>query len=524
MSSLLQERVKCASLLKKIVKDARELVPLFKHGDYIGMSGFTGVGYPKVVPQALADHVEKNQLQGQLKFNLFVGASLGAEVEDRWAKLDMIDRRYPHQVGKNIQKGINEGRIRFSDQHLSMFPQNLAYGFYTREASNQKSPINYAIIEATEIKEDGTLILAASVGATPEILQKADKIIIEVNTALPSFDGIHDIYEVADPPHRKPFLIEKVQDRIGTPGLKIDMSKVIAVVESNRPDNTGGNTPEDETSKQIARNLTEFLMTEVDAKRLPKELLPLQSGIGNIANAVISGMVESPFQNLTVFTEVLQDCFLNLFEAGKLDFASATSVRLSNQGFDKFYADWENYKKKIVLRPQSISNAPELIRRLGVIAMNTPVEIDIYGHANSTMVNGSRMINGLGGSGDFLRNGKLSIMHTPSVRPSKNDPLGITCIVPMVTHVDHTEHDLDVFVTEYGYADMRGLCPRDRARLVIEKCAHPEYRPILLDYYETCLKKCLKAGSAHEPHDLSVVFKMYQNLHENGTMRINKWW
>jgi len=449
---------------------------------------------------------------------------LGAEVEDRWAKLDMIDKRYPHQVGKNIQKGINEGRIRFSDQHLSMFPQNLVYGFYTKDSPNQKHPVNYAIIEATEIKPDGSLILAASVGATPEILEMADKIIIEVNTALPSFDGIHDIVHIANPPHREPLMIRNVADRIGTTGVKIDLSKVIAVVESDHPDNTGGNAPEDETSKQIARNLTAFLVSEVDAGRLPKELLPLQSGIGNIANAVINGMADSPFQNLTVFTEVLQDCFLTLFEQGKLDFASATSVRLSKEGFDKFYADWENYKKKIVLRPQTVSNAPELIRRMGVIAMNTPVEFDIYGHANSTCVNGSRMINGLGGSGDFLRNGKLSIMHTPAARPSKTDPIGITCIVPMVSHVDHTEHDLDVFVTEFGFADVRGMCPRDRAKAIIENCAHPEYKPILLDYYNSCLKKCLKNGSGHMPHDLSAVFKMYTNLQEKGTMRIDSWW
>ena len=81
-----------------------------------------------MVPLALADHVEKNNLQGKMKFNLFVGASSGAECEDKWAELDMIDRRYPHQVGKNIKNGINEGRIRFADKHLSMFPQDLVYG------------------------------------------------------------------------------------------------------------------------------------------------------------------------------------------------------------------------------------------------------------------------------------------------------------------------------------------------------------------------------------------------------------
>jgi acyl-CoA hydrolase len=77
----------------------------------------------------LADHVEKNKLQGKLKYNLFVGASTGAETEDRWAKNDMIDRRYPHQVGRNIQAGINSGRIRFADKHLSEFGADLVDGF-----------------------------------------------------------------------------------------------------------------------------------------------------------------------------------------------------------------------------------------------------------------------------------------------------------------------------------------------------------------------------------------------------------
>lgn len=184
--------------------------------------------------------------------------------------------------------------------------------------------------------------------------------------------------------------------------------------------------------------------------RLPANLLPLQSGIGNIANAVIGGLAKgkSSFTNLTVWTEVLQDSFLDLFDSGHLNFATATSVRFSPDGFKRFYKDWDRYYDKLILRPQTVSNHPEIIRRLGVIGMNTPVEVDIYAHANSTNVSGSRMLNGLGGSADFLRNAKISIMHTPSVRPSKTDPTGVSCIVPMCSHIDQTEHDLDVIVTE----------------------------------------------------------------------------
>ncbi len=155
--------------------------------------------------------------------------------------------------------------------------------------------------------------------------------------------------------------------------------------------------------------------------------------------------------------------------------------------------------------------------------MNTPVEFDMYAHANSTLVGGTRMINGLGGSGDFLRNGFLKIMHSPSTRPSKTDPTGITCVVPKAPHIDHTEHDLDVLVTEQGLADLRGLAPKDRAQTIIDKCVHPEYKPIIQEYFDMAKKECLAKGVGHEPQLFDRCFKMQQNLAKNGTMKIKNW-
>lgn len=126
------------------------------------------------IPTMLADHVEKNNLQGKLKYSLFVGASSGAETENRWAKLNMIERRSPHQVGKEIAKGINNGNINFFDKHLSMFPVDLVYGFYTKDKPNKK--LDVVIVEATAITEDGGIIPGASVGASPELIQMADKV------------------------------------------------------------------------------------------------------------------------------------------------------------------------------------------------------------------------------------------------------------------------------------------------------------------------------------------------------------
>ncbi|KKZ65754.1 acetyl-CoA hydrolase [[Emmonsia] crescens] len=521
-SALLKSRVRRPSMLSKLAK-AEDLIHLFPNGSYIGWSGFTGVGYPKKIPTALADHVEKNSLQGKLKYTLFVGASSGAETENRWARLDMIERRAPHQVGKEIAKGINNGKIKFFDKHLSMFPSDLVYGFYTKDKPNNK--LDVVVIEASAITEEGGIIPGASVGASPELVQMADKIIIEVNTAGPSFEGLHDITMCDKPPRRKPYLIMAPEDRIGTPYIPVDPEKVVAIVESDYPDQTQPNAPADEGSKAIAGHIIGFFQHEVKMGRLPNSLLPIQSGIGNIANAVVGGLCTggANFQNLRVWTEVLQDSFLDLFDSGHLDFATATSIRFSPDGFKRFYDNWEHYFDKLLLRSQQVSNSPEIIRRLGVIGMNTPVEVDIYAHANSTCVMGSRMLNGLGGSADFLRNAKYSIMHTPSTRPSKTDPTGISCIVPFCTHIDHTEHDLDVVVTEQGLADVRGMSPRERAREIISKCSHPDYKPILQDYFDRAEFECLKKGMGHEPHLLFQAFKMHQNLQENGTMKINSW-
>ncbi|KAJ3992448.1 acyl-CoA carboxylate CoA-transferase [Lentinula boryana] len=527
-SAALLERVKRPAYLQRLARP-EDLVPMFKHDDYIGWSGFTGVGYPKTMPTAIADDIESNNLQAdpstKKKFNLFVGASVGPEVEDRWAALDMIARRYPHQVGKEVSKGINAGRIEFADKHLSMFPQDLTYGYYSlhKKHGDPTKPLDWAIVEATSINSEGHIVPGASVGASPEILQSAEKIIIEVNTRIPDLEGLHDINSSFLPPHRQPYLITHASDRIGSTAIPVDPDRIVAIIESTKPDNTGLNSPENDESRAIARHLIEFLEKEVKEGRLPKSLLPLQSGIGNVANSIIGGLAEGPFDNVQVWTEVLQDTFLRFFDSGKLDFATATSIRFSPDGFDHFYKNWTNYKDRLLLRSQQVANSPEIIRRLGIIAMNTPLEVDIYGHANSTNALGSRMLNGLGGSADFLRNAKISIMHTPSTRPSKNDPTGISCIVPFASHVDQTEHDLDVVVTEQGLADVRGLSPRERAKVIIEKCAHPDYKALLSEYYDRSLHECLKRGAGHEPHMLRNAFKFHTHFLEHGNMKVKSW-
>jgi acetyl-CoA hydrolase len=327
---------------------------------------------------------------------------------------------------------------------------------------------------------------------------------------------MHDVLLLDKPPHRKPIMLEKPSDRVGTTYIPTDKSKIIAIIESNKPDSGRALRGSDETSETIAGYIMDFFTHEIKAGRLPQNLLPLQSGVGSIANAVVGGLVKSQFTGLTLFSEVFQDTVLDFLDSGKCDSVSCASLSLSAEGFERWWKNYDKYKSKVIIRPQQISNHPELVRRLGVISMNTPVEFDIYAHVNSSLVAGTRMINGIGGSNDFARNAYISMMHTPSARPSKTDPLGISCIVPKVSHVDHTEHDMSVFVTEQGLADLRGLSPKERALVIINKCAHPAFKDYLKEYFD---RACTKTGMHHEPHILKEAYDMYVSLEEAGTMR-----
>jgi len=245
---------------------------------------------------------------------------------------------------------------------------------------------------------------------------------------------------------------------------------------------------------------------------MPPNLLPLQSGVGNVANAVMTGLANSEFENMTAFTEVIQDGLLDLLDSGKLVSASATSFGLSPVGVQRFLENVGLYKGRILLRSQEISNHPELVRRLGVIAINGMIEADIYGNVNSTHVMGSSIMNGIGGSGDFARNAYLNFFVSPSTAKGGS----ISSIVPMVSHVDHTEHDVHVLVTEQGIADLRGLSPTRRAEVVIANCAHPRFRDQLTDYVERA--RAARPHARHTPHLLEEALGWHTRYLEKGEM------
>ena len=501
-------RIRCKKLLNKVMsaEEAAMMIPAHVN---VGMSGFTGAGYPKAVPVALAKHIMDSNLSGKdHKIRVWTGASTAPELDGALAMVDGVEMRLPYQSDPVCRKKINAGEMEYIDIHLSHVAQFVSFGFL--------GPLDTAVVEVTGIQEDGHLIPSSSVGNNKTWIEPANKVILEVNSwQNEKLEGMHDIYYgegVAVPPRRKPIPLIKPSDRIGTPYFECPSEKIVAIVETNAPDRNTPFTPPDAASLKIAEHILDFLTLEVKNGRLPESLLPLQSGVGNIANAVLVGLDKGDFHNLTSYTEVIQDGMLVLMKSGKLTTASATAFSLSPEAIEEIYANIDEYKDRIILRPQEISNHPEIIRRLGCLAMNAAIEADIYGNVNSTHVMGTRIRNGLGGSGDFTRNSYISFMMTPSTAKGG----AISCIVPMVSHVDHTEHDVQVIVTEQGLADLRGLSPKQRAKQVIEKCAHPDYKPMLREYFRRGLE--LSPGK-QTPHLLDEAFSWHMRYLRTGTMK-----
>lgn len=482
---------------------AEEAAAMIGNGQTIGTSGFTAAGSPKAVSEALAAKAEKEHAEGrEFKVNIFTGASTNQHCDGALSRANAIRMRSPYQNTPDLRLRINSHDANYFDRHLSELAQEMRYGFYPK--------IDYAIIEAADITDDGEVVLGNGVGNIATYAAMADQIFIELNSCLPKgLCGMHDIFTLQDPPYRKEIPVFKPSDRIGRPTLKIDPAKVVGIIKTDYHDGITGFTEPDAVSKKIGSNVVNFLLSELRAGRLPKEFLPLQSGVGNVANAVLYDLGESteipPFQ---MYTEVTQDSVFELMLKGKCTFSSTCSMTISDAMEDKIYSNLDFFHDKVLMRPAEISNSPEVIRRLGVIAMNTALEADIFGNINSTHVLGTKMMNGIGGSGDFTRNAYISIFSCPSVTKGGL----ISNIVPMVAHADHSEHSVDIIITDQGVADLRGKDPVQRAQTIIENCANPEYKELLWDY--------LKMGKGGQtPHSLAAAFAFHVEFNKSGDMR-----
>ena len=483
---------------------AEEAASFIKNEDVIGFSGFTAAGCPKAVSAALSKRAEEEHAKGNpFKVGIYTGASTGDSIDGTLARMYAVKFRTPYQSNKDMRTKLNEHEVQYFDLHLSELAQYLRYGFLPKP--------DWAILEACDITDDGKIYLTSAAGNSRTFARLADKIIIELNHYHPKeLAGIHDIYELTDPPFRKEIPIYKPSDRIGFPYIQVDPKKIIGIVDTNLPNEVGAFTPPDELTNQIGQNVADFLSAEIKAGRIPASFLPVQSGVGNVANAVLGAMGASedipPFD---IYTEVIQDAVIQLMKEGAVKFASGCSFTLSTPVLEEVYRNLELFKPKLLLRAQEISNSPEVVRRLGLISINTALEADIFGNINSTHVMGTKMMNGIGGSGDFCRNAYISIFTTPSTAKDGK----ISAIVPMVSHVDHSEHSVKILITEHGIADLRGKSPVQRAEEIINNCVDPIYKDLLRRYLNLGQK-------GHTPQNMAAALSFHDTFNKTGDMRL----
>lgn len=479
----------------------QEAACFINDGDGVGISGFTLSGTPKAVLPEVAKRAEEAHAAGKpFKINLYSGASTGDSIDGVLTRAKALNFRAPFISNPTVRNAINNKELTYTDLHLSLMAQDLRYGYLGK--------VDVAILEAIDITPDGKVYLTTAGGIGQTVANLADKIIIERNTYHRTM-GLHDVYEPLDPPYRTEIPIYKASDRIGKPYVQVDPKKVVGIVEVYQPNEQVVFKELDPVTRKIGENVVGFILNDIKRGTIPASGLPIQSGIGNVANAVLKALEDScEIPPLDLYSEVLQDSVIDLMEAGRVRAGSTCSLSLSQECLQHVYDNLDFFRDKLVLRPSEISNHPEIIRRLGLIAMNTAIEVDLYGCVNSSHVCGTRLMNGIGGSGDFARNAYVSIFMCPSTQKGG----AISSIVPMVTHADHTEHDVRVVVTEWGVADLRGKGPDERAKLLIENCAHPEYRNMLWDYL-----KITKRG--HVQHNVAAALSMHTAFEQEGDMR-----
>lgn len=491
---------------------AQEAAAMIENGDNIGLSGFTPAGVPKSVPHALSEKALKEHEAGRtFLINIYTGASTGQSCDGDLTNAHAIKYRAPYTTNKDFRSHVNAGELAYQDMNLSNMASQLRYG--------NLGPVDWAVIEVSDIDLEGDkaqLYLTAAVGISPTICRMARKgIILEYNKHhAGKMRGIHDCYEIEDYPFRTPVMITHNMDRIGKPYIEVPVEKIKGVVECDIADEARSFSAPSSTTDSIGQNVADFLLDNLRSGLIPKTFLNMQSGVGSTANAVLGAMGScKEIPNFGIYTEVLQNSAVELLLSGRVTGASACSLTITDEELQKIYSNIDFFKKHLVLRPSEISNNPEVIARIGVCAMNTAIEADIYGHVNSTKISGTRMMNGIGGSADFTNNAMLSIFSCGSTTKDGK----ISSIVPFCSHVDHTSHFVDAVVTEYGVADLRGIGDMERAKRLIA-IAHPDYRPLLKDYLKLAEKY---GGEVH--HVLPAAFAMHDTFRRKGDMRLTDW-
>jgi acyl-CoA hydrolase len=478
----LSERIKDNDLVRRVMDPEEVILKIFPKRGSIAFGGMAGTAYPKVIPKALYEYITKYGIN--LDYIIYGGGSTGADFDEYISKID-IKRKYPFGASsEKLRKLVNLRTFEVSDLWLYEYSRWIRLGVFERKLGK----IDIAVIEATGITEDGGIIPSSSVDVTPSFIEAADKIVIELSIIKPQMLGIHDIYLQ---PLGSPIPIKNPLDRVGTITYKVPRSKIAAIVISEYDDSEKIHYSKgSEIDRKVAENVISFLNEEIEKDpNLKSEYVTLQPAAGPIASLMAERISELK-TNLSIWGEAATINWLLALSGNVKGISSSVLYTLpgDKKYRDLFYEEFESFKNHIVLRPYEIANNPQIMLRFIHIVIQQAIEIDLFGHANITHI-GNNLYGGVGGSGDHARSSYLTIIALPSITSS-----GIPRIVPFINHVDIPEHDVDVIVTEQGWADLRLLSPIERAKVIINKCAHPSYKDLLEQYLDRLLKE-----EGHQP-------------------------
>jgi succinyl-CoA:acetate CoA-transferase len=491
----INERIRHSESRVKVMT-AEAAAGLFRDGMMVATSGST-MGYPKATFKALAERIKA---EGGIKIDLLCAGPLSGEVEDVLCEAGGIRKRIGAIGGEKLRGAINRGEVTFIEGKGSSLPLQVKRGWF--------GPVDIAVIEAVGLTKDGQIIPSTAVYDSPEWIEAASQIIVEINlNRSMALEGLHDVYLRGEEPIP---VAGNPLKRIGVPYMPVDPKKIKAIVLSDLDDRPSKEPKGEQMGAMIGGYLLDFFRKEIAAGRLSEPLPPIELGIGELAGNVMRKIGASEFTNFRFHLPTISDPVLEIVEAGKVDWVSGMALRLSTEAWKRFEQDLDHWKKIMVLRPMTVCNSAELIQRLGVISINGCLEMDIQGQVNSSHVLGAKIMSGIAGSYDYSRNGLYSIFVGPSsARGGK-----ISAIVPRVSHVDHTEHDVDIMVTEQGLADLRGLDPRERAEKIISQCAHPDYRGLLAEYLALAGKE-----PSHIPIDMEAACSFHLRYQRTGSMK-----
>jgi succinyl-CoA:acetate CoA-transferase len=478
------------------VSTAEEAAASIGNGVTVAMSGYAMAGYPKAVVEAL---VQRKQNGEDLSFELITGANV-PWLDEKLGAAELVSRRAPMVASRTLAAQANNGSLRYVEQQMSKMPRLLRNRSFGR--------IDIAVVEALGFDEDGDLIPTSSIGMTHYLMDAAAEIIVEINTAQPEvLRELHDVYIPAAAPNTEPIPLIRTNQRIGKSGIQIDHKKIRHIVDTDIPERMGPQPVGTAVTKNIADHLFNFL--ELECQKTGGHLPPIQTGFGSVADSIADAFQQSGFHNLHFFCGGITEPVLELLVSGKATALSTGGLGMSER-VEQILHDTPNLRDHLVIRNGDITNSAEVIGRLGLVALNTGIEIDIYGNVNSSHIAGSRVVNGIGGGASFAQNAGLSVVLIPSVAKGG----AISNIVPMVSHQDISEHDVDVAVTEHGVADLRGLDDGERADAIVRHCASEAYRGQLTAYLQTAREQC----GGHHPQLPEAAFGWYRRLKEQGTM------